>query len=133
MKELKIGNNRLLTFTVTETIDGVTTPVTNLSDALEIYFMIKTNATDADNLALVSKSLSGVGDAKINIDTPEIGDLQLRILSSETGDKATGHHPWACQIEWPDDNDQEVDIFSKDSGEELTTIEFTQDTIRGTP
>jgi len=120
--KIKIGNSIDILFLIKDS-SGVA--VNNLATATAIKFMIKSNQTDADLAAKISKTL-GSG---ITINTPNTGNVKVSLTSANTTLPA-GKYFAALQIEWTGIV-QEVDI--KETTDELVninTIDFVQDIIR---
>ena len=99
--------------------------LTNLSTATAVKFMVKTNATDLDADAKISKTL-GSG---IEIDTPSLGNIKVTLTSANTTLPA-GQYFVALQIEYGS-GIYEVDI--RESVDEVVTtncLNIIQDIIR---
>jgi hypothetical protein len=120
--KIKAANTVDLLFTINDS-NGV--PITNLSAATAIKFMVKINQTDADLAAKISKSL-GSG---IVVDTPAIGNVKVSLTSLNTTLPA-GIYFMALQIEWGATIQEVVIKETIDELVEINTLNIVQDIIR---
>jgi len=120
--KIKAANSVDILFTINDS-DGV--PITNLSEATAVKFMVKINELDTDLAAKISKSLSN----GITIDTPVTGNIKVSLTALDTT-LAAGMYFMALQIEWGTAI-QEVRI-KESNGEimEINTLNIIQDIIR---
>jgi hypothetical protein len=116
MSNVKKGNTTTLEIAVKDANGALRT---DLATATEILFMIKSNKTDIDADAIISKSL---GAAEITVDLPETGYLTLSLSATDTN-IAVGTYYAGCEVQWPTET-CELDL----DNEELV---ITQDIIRG--
>lgn len=98
--------------------------ITDLNTAIEIRYMIKENKTDANEDALVSKTMT---DGDILINTPDTGFVSITLVSGDTEGIVAGVKYHSVQIEYSDDNIKEIWLNS-DNGTDR--IDIYQDVIR---
>jgi hypothetical protein len=108
---LKIGNGHIISITVDK----------DISTATDIKFMIKTNSTDANNVALVSKSLA---------DGIAVSGYVISVLidSNDTESITPGNYYMACEVVFSGTNNQEINIT--ENSIVTDRIKLTQDVIR---
>jgi hypothetical protein len=99
---VKVGNAVDFIFQV---LDANGDLVTNLTAATAVKFMAKTNKTDLDASALISKDLTN----GITVDDPSLGYIKVSLTSANTT-IAAGRYFYALQIEWLTQK-VELDIF----------------------
>ena len=115
---LKVGNTQLFKFTIKN--QGL--PITHLSDAANIVFMIKENQDDLDIEAILTKTLhSGI---EINRN-----DIIVTIDSADTQLANVGQKYLALQINFSTTDKVEINIIQ--NGLETQFINIISDIIRG--
>jgi hypothetical protein len=119
---IKAGNSITLVFAITDA-NGVT--ITNLSTALAIKFMVKSNETDADSSAKISKSLT----SGITINTPAIGNVSIALTATDTAITA-GTYFMGLQIEWPTYKEEVSIKETFDETMDINTLQIIQDIVR---
>ncbi len=112
---IKKGNSVTLTIPITDT-DGVA--ITDLASTTDIYFQVKINKSDVDNLAVINKT-----KADMTINDPITGTLKIILTSTDT-DIPVGNYYFALELEYSASNKNEIDFDS-----DIFIVE--QDTIRG--
>lgn len=120
--KIKAANSVDLLFTINDT-NGV--PITNLSTATAVKFMVKVNETDTDLASKISKSLS----SGIVVDTPALGNIKVSLTSLNTTLPA-GIYFMALQIEWGSIIQEVVIQETIDEIVETNTLNIIQDIIR---
>ena len=92
--------------------------LTNLADTTDIIFLVKTDKTDVDASALITKNKTDM-----TIDSPTTGELVIPLTSADT-DITVGNYYYGLQLVYSATNQIEIslknDIFS-----------IIQDTVRG--
>jgi hypothetical protein len=121
--QIKKGNQVIIDVAIKDA-DGEL--VTDLSTVLQIFYMIKAEATDPDNQALVSLSYTG-GD--IQIDTPDTGYVRITINPTDTVAVDAGEYYHGLQLNYSATNIQEI-WFKTDQGFDSDRIKIVQDVIR---
>jgi len=117
---LKKGNYKTYIISVK---DGDGNPITNLTSASDVLFMVKINKTDTDIEAIINKSIS----SGITVNDPEIGDIKVPLSDTDT-DVDPQDYFVALEIQWTT-NVQEIDL--KISSQVTDILEIFQDIIRG--
>ena len=122
MLQIKKANSANLVFTI---LDNSDTPqvVQNLASASEILFMMKTNKTDTDVSAVVSRSLTSL---ELTRNDPSVGDITVPLSITDT-DQTIAKYFTALQIEFNGVH-HEVDLTV--NGSSIDQIEIIQDIIR---
>ena len=93
-------------------------PLDDLADTTDIIFVVKTNKTDTDASALISKAKSDM-----TIDDPVTGSIIIPITSSDSN-IAVGDYYMGLQLVYSAEKQIEMEMKN-----EVFTIE--QDTVRG--
>ena len=122
MATIRIGNKYVIDLPVKDANRDL---VTDLATADAVLFQIKEEASDADVDALVSLSV-GSG---IAVDTPSTGYIRITIDSDDTTGNTAGVKYWACEVQYPGGNNQE--IFIKENKIIINQVTFEEDVIRG--
>lgn len=95
--------------------------ITNLSLATEIIFQFK---EDISEDPVVEFKLS---DSEIEVDTPDIGDIKLKILPTKTASVTAGNKIVGCQITYSSTDIREIELTEKNRVVE--TIEILQEKV----
>ena len=119
--ELKIGNYYKLIVAAKDQ-NGVT--ISNLSTVSAVKYMLKKNKLDADTDAIVTKDLLD----GLSVDDPVTGSISVELVADDTIDVDPGDYFQAIQVEYSDDNQQEIKI--KENGKVIDHITLIQDIIR---
>lgn len=98
--------------------------ITDLATADDVEYMIKVNPQDADADALVYKNKSD----GVSINVPVVGNITIILKSDETKDIPAGNYYEAVQINYSEDNQQE--IILKENKKITNNLTIVQDTIR---
>ena len=100
------------------------TKVTNLNTAVNVRWVLKHDLEDADSAAIISKSLG----PSILIDTPSTSKITIILETADTELVKAGIYYQALQIEYPNDNIQEIIIMEK--GKLSNIVYLLQDGVR---
>ncbi len=118
--DVKRGNYKTLSILVKDS-DG--DAVTDLATADEIYFMVKSNKTDADVDAVIS-----VVSAAMTLNSPSTGYITIPLTSAQTTIDP-GSYFAALQIDYGATGDMEINL--SENGIETSAFIVTQDIVRG--
>lgn len=117
--DIKKGNSVTLRIAAKDADGNV---ITNLSTATTVKYMVKTNKTDLDTDAEISKSLIN----GIVVDTPVTGTIQVSLTSTDTDIDAKTYYQ-ALQIEYSATDKQEITL--KESDCVINSLTILQDII----
>lgn len=100
--------------------------VSDLLTADDIIFVFKEKKTDSD---LDSNLIKKLSLTEITVNDPSTGIIKIKCTSTDLGILGTVFI--ACQINYPGDENIEVNLSDSGTGEEITQVQFFQDVIRG--
>ena len=103
MLKVKRGNSTIIYVPVTDVFEG--TPITNLSSAIDVFFMVKKNRDDPDSEAIISKSFVG----GVTVDDPITGTIKITLESADL-DIDYGQFYYGVQIDYGAGNLIEIEI-----------------------
>jgi len=118
--KVKRGNEKRFTITIKDTAGDV---LTDLADADSILLLVKSNKTDADVDAVISKS-----DTDMDADQLLLGIVDFTLSSSDT-DIAPDSYFVGLQINYSSTRMIEIDLY--EDGKGTTNFTVTQDIVRG--
>lgn len=95
--------------------------ITNLSLAAEIIFQFK-NSLSGDAIIELKKS-----ENEIEVDTPNTGDIKLKILPAKTASVTAGNKIVGCQVTYSITDIREIELTEKNRVVE--TIEILQERV----
>lgn len=123
--ELKKGN--LATITIGPILDSTGATVSTLGTATSIAFYVKTDPTDSNAAALITKLSTGTSPG-ITVNSPSSGYVAIAISATDTASLSAGKKYMGLQITWNTTNIQEIDIT--ESGSTIDSFNLTQDVAR---
>jgi hypothetical protein len=120
------GNSRNLDFVVKQ--DGVKLTQAQLDVAPEINFQAKVNQQDADIDAVINKNLAdGVSTLPDGAET----DANVRVALTRTDTLVDpGLYFFGLEVVFSATVGGEVEVIDKKTGDRITKLEITQDTLR---